>query len=362
MRSPSASGRSRCTRRRCWMPSRIGVSGFLISCATCRAISPHASTRSARESSVMSLSARTAPPISGPSGASAALSRRLPSSSSARVAVAPRWARKSRTDATSAGQVSPSARGEVGAFRQRLPEELFGARIGDQHGPIRPDADHTGRHRCQHGGGPPPGFLERLLALPDVRGHPAERRDDRLEFRRRRTAQLGRRRTATDREGGPTEVGDRPRERLGGHPRRPEGGGKARAASPGGGASRCRPGSLRGPTIPRRGAPPAPPAARDRPPARRDSRSARPVPATVRPPPPPSRRRTPWTGTPRHPGTAGGWRGQRAGSRSRPPGRPRDSARARRESECPVGPAWPATEASRGAAHRRRPPRRGGPP
>ena len=35
------------TRRRCWIPSRMGVSGFLISCATCRAISPHASTRTA---------------------------------------------------------------------------------------------------------------------------------------------------------------------------------------------------------------------------------------------------------------------------------------------------------------------------
>ena len=49
-------------RRRCWTPSRIGVSGFLISCATCRAISPHASTRCARASSVTSSSVTTAPP------------------------------------------------------------------------------------------------------------------------------------------------------------------------------------------------------------------------------------------------------------------------------------------------------------
>ena len=41
----SGSPRSACTRRRCSALSWIGVSGFLISCATCRAISAHASSR-----------------------------------------------------------------------------------------------------------------------------------------------------------------------------------------------------------------------------------------------------------------------------------------------------------------------------
>ena len=43
--------RSACTRRRCSADSWIGVSGFLMSCATCRAISAQASRRCVRSSS-----------------------------------------------------------------------------------------------------------------------------------------------------------------------------------------------------------------------------------------------------------------------------------------------------------------------
>ena len=48
---PSGSPRSACTRRRCSALSWIGVSGFLMSCATWRAISAHASSRWVRSSS-----------------------------------------------------------------------------------------------------------------------------------------------------------------------------------------------------------------------------------------------------------------------------------------------------------------------
>ena len=48
--APSGRPRSACTRRRCSAFSWIGVSGFLMSCATCRAISAHASRRLVRSS------------------------------------------------------------------------------------------------------------------------------------------------------------------------------------------------------------------------------------------------------------------------------------------------------------------------
>ena len=48
-------------RRTCWMLNLMGVSGFLTSCAICRAISPQARIRSARSSSVTSSSVTTTP-------------------------------------------------------------------------------------------------------------------------------------------------------------------------------------------------------------------------------------------------------------------------------------------------------------
>ena len=82
----------------------MGVSGFLISCATCRAISPQARTRAVRTSAVTSSSATTAPRGSSarPSAAAAAAARcgRSTSSSVARLDRRP----SARTRATRVGE------------------------------------------------------------------------------------------------------------------------------------------------------------------------------------------------------------------------------------------------------------------
>src|SRR6266571_5026935 len=101
----------RFTRCRCWIPSRIGVSGFLISCATWRAISPHAMTRAARVSAVASSSAMTQPSGAGPSAASWTRIWRPPISNSFSAIASPFAATNAVTACHTGAHAGGAARG-----------------------------------------------------------------------------------------------------------------------------------------------------------------------------------------------------------------------------------------------------------
>ena len=189
----------------------MGVSGFLISCATWRAISPQASTRSARETSVTSLRAITTPRTSGPSEASWNEIRRPPTSSSA-VASAVGSARNRRTAAVNGAPLAVEPVEQRRALLQLGPDQVHGLAVGDQHAPRRVDADDAGGDRAQHGGSAATGFLQRSLTASDVGGHALEGAEYRLELERRtgrrapawaargRSASAERRSSATGRE------------------------------------------------------------------------------------------------------------------------------------------------------------------
>src|SRR5881296_2340728 len=100
--------RARC---RCWMPRRIGVRGFLISCATWRAISPQASTRAARVRAVASSSATTQPSGAGPRGASCTRIWRPPTANSRSTIPSVVPSRYSRTAFQTTSHSAGAARG-----------------------------------------------------------------------------------------------------------------------------------------------------------------------------------------------------------------------------------------------------------
>src|SRR5207248_1751087 len=98
-------------RWRCWIPSRIGVRGFLISCATCRAISPQASTRAARVRAVASSSATTQPSGAGPRDASCTRIWRPPTANSRSTMPSVLPSRNSRTASQTTSHSAGAARG-----------------------------------------------------------------------------------------------------------------------------------------------------------------------------------------------------------------------------------------------------------
>ena len=172
------------TRRRCCTPRRIGVSGFLTSCATWRATSPQASTRSARATSVTSSKARTTPPP--PSEASCRRIRRPADSSS--TAVAGVWAvptrRSARRRAATATPPPPVPRSLLPASSVR-PSSASARALATSTRRSAIERHDPGGNIGQHRRGPPPRQVERLLAGPHVGRHPLDGGKDRLELERR---------------------------------------------------------------------------------------------------------------------------------------------------------------------------------
>ena len=89
------------------------------------------------------------------------------------------------------------------------PEQIQGARVGNEHAATRIEPHDAGRDRGQHRRGPPSGLLERMLAGLDVRRHPLERPEHGLELERRVFRMLRHRLAAPEGKRRAPQLGDR---------------------------------------------------------------------------------------------------------------------------------------------------------